>query len=448
MFRKKACNSSPLLKTLLYIFFTASPFFLIAQSQEIDTLSALEQLGGDGYREGQYPGLGKAASEIFYSKKRITFSGYAEFNNVFNGGNKRDISSGDLELYFNTLYRVSPFIGVRISKNWFWITELGVEHIEGNGESHTNFFPESYMDIIFRSWLSVRFGILPLNIGYINNNEEPLLFFSVNRPETERIILPSEWIEMGISFYGDVFNKVNYSLGFTNGILARDFQSPTWIRQGAQGQLESFNKIAINAQINYLPAPNLTMSLSSYFNLSGRDDDIELNGISNTVSAPVRVISGYARWDKSGFRIIGMGVFGNLGETRELYLLTEKEQGTAQVLGQEAFGFYIEPSFDIFSLFSSISTKVISGKIFTLNHPELPFFVRYERLDTHSKIDASLANFDLIRTNLGVWTYGFNFRPNQKIALKFDVQNRNKLTPVVGIPNQEWLFELGLGIEF
>ncbi len=435
----------------LFLLIVISPVALLAQNQSYqakDTLTALEQLGGDGYREGQYPGLGKAASEIFYSKKRVTISGYAEFNNVFNDGKIRDVSSGDLELYFNQLYRVSPFIGVRITKNWFWITELGIEHIEGNGESHTTFFPESYMDIIFKSWLSFRVGIQPLNIGYINNNEEPLLFLSVNRPETERIILPSEWIETGVSFYGDALNKFNYSLGLTNGILAREFQSATWIRQGAQGQLESFNKIAVNAQINYLPTNNLTISLSSYYNLSGRDDIIEINGNSTTVSAPVNIVSGYSRWDYKGFSIIGMGIYGWLDQTKELYLLTKKEQGIAHVMGKETFGYYIEPSFDIFSLFETKSKEQKSGDIFTLDHPQFPIFVRYERLDTHRKVNEQLATLEYIRTNLSVWMVGFNFKPNHNVVIKFDVQFKNKLTPVEDIPNSEVLYELGLGIEF
>ena len=59
----------------------------------------------------------------------------------------------------------------------------------------------------------------PLNIGYINNNEEPLLFLSVNRPETERLIIPSEWIETGITAYGEFFDKLNYFVSVTNGVL-------------------------------------------------------------------------------------------------------------------------------------------------------------------------------------------------------------------------------------
>ena len=264
---------------------------------QLDTISAIDQLGGDGYREGQYPGLGRAASEIFYSDKPVTFSGYAELANVFNGGEPRDTSSEDLELFFNQLYRFTPFVGVRINKSIFLTAEFGIEYLEGNGESELHFFPELYMDFIVKKWMSFRAGLQPLNIGYINNNEEPLLFQSVNRPETERLILPTEWIEAGVTAYGDLYNKFNYALGFTNGVLAKDFKSASWIRGGADGQMESFNKIAINAQVNYLPVNNVTLSASTYYNESGRDEKISTENGEKKVKAPVFVVSGYARWD-------------------------------------------------------------------------------------------------------------------------------------------------------
>jgi hypothetical protein len=416
---------------------------------QLDTLSAQEQLGGDGYREGQYPGLGRAASEIFYSDKRITFSGYAELANVFNGGQPRDLSSGDLELYYNQLYRVTPYIGVRISKSIFLTTELGFEYLEGNGESETHFFPEIYMDFIVKKWMSFRVGLQPLNIGYINNNEEPLLFLSVNRPETERLILPTEWIEAGLTVYGDLFNKINYALGFTNGILAQDFKSASWIRGGAEGQLESFNKLAINAQVNYLPVNNVTLSASSYYNESGRDETIVVDGETKKVSAPVFVLSGYARWDYKSFSLIGMGTYGTLGETPEVYKLTEETQGFGQVIGEQAYGFYVEPSVDILKVFGLSSSKETkSGNIFTISNPQLPFFIRYERLDTHSSVAPELEDLDYVRNNLNIWMVGFNYKPNHYIALKFDVRFRDNLDPQDEVPDSETLYELGIGIEF
>lgn len=416
---------------------------------QIDTLSTVDQLGGDGYRQGQYPGLGRAASEIFYSENRIAFSGYAEFANVFNGGDPRDTSSEDLELYFNQLYRITPFIGVRLTDKLFITTELGFEHLEGNSESETHFYPEVYMDVIYRRWMSFRVGLQPLNIGYINNNEEPLLFQSVNRPETERLILPTEWIEAGITIYGDLFNKFNYALGFTNGILGRDFKDASWIRGGADGQLESFNSLAVHAQLNYLPRPNLTLSLSGYYNESGRNDKVNTEREEKKVSAPVFVLSGYARWDYRAFSLIGMGAFGTLGDTEELFLLTAAEQGVGQVLGKDVYGFYIEPSFDLLPLLFPGSEKTHkSGNIFTISDPELPVFVRYERLDTHNEISSQFDPDSFVRNNLSIWMVGVNYKPNHNFVVKFDVRFRDNLDPLQGVPASETLYELGVGIEF
>ncbi len=441
-------NSVSLLRTY-FCFYSLVLFSCFASYAQTDTLSTVDQLGGDGYRKGQYPGLGRAASEIFYSDDRIAFSGYAEFANVFNGGDLRDVSSEDLELYFNQLYRITPFIGIRLTDRLFITTELGFEHLEGNSESETHFYPEVYMDIIYKRWMSFRMGLQPLNIGYINNNEEPLLFQSVNRPETERLILPSEWIEAGITIYGDLFNTFNYALGFTNGILGRNFTDASWIRSGADGQLESFDKIALNAQLNYLPRENLTVSLSGYYNQSGRNQTVIVEGEERKVSAPVFMLSGYARWDYKGFSLLGMGAYGTLGETDELFLLTESEQGVGQVLGKEVYGFYIEPSMDLLRLVAPSLKKVHkSGSIFTVSSPELPVFVRYERLDTHHRVSPQFEADSFVRNNLNIWMVGFNYKPNHNFVVKFDVRFRDNLDPLEGVPESETLYELGVGIEF
>ena len=64
-----------------------------------------EEEGSEGFDpyEGQAQGLGRAVSNIFFSDKRFTFSGYAEvaINTGFN--QPRDRTSGDLELFYDTL---------------------------------------------------------------------------------------------------------------------------------------------------------------------------------------------------------------------------------------------------------------------------------------------------------------------------------------------------------
>ena len=118
-------------RTVLLVIIAITLMYANQAWAQLDTLSAQEQLGGDGYREGQYPGLGRAASEIFYSDKRVAFSGYAELANVFNGGQPRDLSSGDLELYFNQLYRITPFLGVRITESIFLTPKLYMNWVLG-----------------------------------------------------------------------------------------------------------------------------------------------------------------------------------------------------------------------------------------------------------------------------------------------------------------------------
>lgn len=167
------------------------------------------------------------------------------------------------------------------------------------------------------------------------------------------------------------------------------------------------------------------------------------------MSAPVFVFSGYARWDYRAFSLIGMGTYGSLGETPEVYRLTQESQGEGQVLGEEAYGFYIEPSLDLLKVFGKAhSNEVKSGNMFTLSNPELPVFVRYERLDTHSSVAPELQDLDYVRSNLNIWMVGINYKPNHFFALKFDVRFRDNLDPQPDVPESETLYELGIGIEF
>ena len=289
----------------------------------------------------------------------------------------------------------------------------------------------------------------PLYTGYINNNEEPLLYFSVNRPEVERLIIPSEWIEAGIASYGEFSNKFNYALMLTNGVRAEEFRSPTWIRGGSEGQLKNFNRLAFSAQLNYLPISNITLCLTGYYNQSGRGRTIDIDGTPYAVEAPLSLFSGYIRWDHENFTMIGLGSYGLLEETYEIYHLTELEQGIGQVIGKEVYGFYMELGYDILPMFSNSKSKnARPGHFFTINNPTLPLFLRLERLDTHADIDQRLKDFSYFRNNLLIWILGCNYQPNHNLVVKFDVRFRDNLSASPDQPAEETLYEFGIGIEF
>lgn len=187
---------------------------LRAQEDTLQTNEgAVEQL-----KYKQQPGLALAASKIFFSDKRYSISGFVEFNVVpYQPGVNRDV--GDIELYYSGLYRYATFFGYRFSDKLIWNSELQVELVhDRDQEVHTEIVIEAFFDYRFRNYLNARVGFYPLTIGYVNNNDEPIMFYSVNRSEVERFIVPTTWIEFGTMFYGSITDDLSYAFGFSQGL--------------------------------------------------------------------------------------------------------------------------------------------------------------------------------------------------------------------------------------
>ncbi|WPC10622.1 hypothetical protein LEQ04_07715 [Riemerella anatipestifer] len=140
----------------------------------------------------------------FFSDKRYSISGFGEFNYVPIQDNV-NTNVGDLELYYSGLYRFATFFGYRITDKLIWNSEFQIEFLHHKAEeTHHEIVIEAFLDYLFKDYLKARMGFYPLTIGYVNNNDEPIMFYSVNRSEVERLITPSTWIEFGAMFYGNI----------------------------------------------------------------------------------------------------------------------------------------------------------------------------------------------------------------------------------------------------
>lgn len=423
-----------------------------AQGPALDTppSNGEEDEGAEGFdpNEGQAPGLGRAASDIFFADQVFTFSGYAEVAINTGFDQLRDTSSGDLELFYDTLIRAAPFLGFRLMPRWYWISELGLEFFQGAGETEVDFFPESYFDILIRPEVAMRLGVQPLFIGYINNNEEPVLYQSVNRPEVERLIIPSEWIEVGATVYGKV-GDFRYALMVTHGPDLAEAQSPTWIRNGAEARFKDYS-IALNAQVAFEGIPFTELVVSGYWSYAGGGERIDRGGESERFWTNMGLVSAHARVDYRGFTFIGLGTVGFIEDTEGLFLLTEEEQGEGQVIGRRAYGTYIEFAYDIAHTWAHKLRRVVERPTspFRIGEIAIPIFIRYERLNTHASVAASLADQPFLSSDLHVIVVGANFRPNHVVAIKIDGRFRNNLAAPPGQPDWERLLEFGIGLEF
>lgn len=433
---------------IIYILIFVWAFNLTAQGQNdsiqtSDTLRTIEKL-----KYKQQPGLALAASKIFFSDKRYSISGFGEFNYVPVQSNV-NTDVGDLELYYSGLYRYATFFGYRITDKLIWNSEFQIEFLHyKTAESHHEIVIEAFFDYLFRDYLKARIGFYPLTIGYVNNNDEPVMFYSVNRSEVERLITPSTWIEFGAMFYGNISNSWSYALGFSQGLNSRNYLSGTWIRQGREIRFDVPKSISINPQINFTGIENLTLSASCYIGNSGQGETVAINNEDVKINANVSLATTYAKYDWKNFRFVTVGTYGRLGDTEKIFELTKDENGSqGQVLGKEVYGYLFELGCDILPyLRSKETTAPRQTLLYNTEEMKLSLFARYERLDTHQSVHDDLQSLPRIENNMHIWTIGVNFNSKENIVFKANYQYRiNKFS---ADPKPINIFETGIGFIF
>lgn len=410
-----------------------------------DTIKIVEQS-----KTQQQPGLALAASKIFFSDKRWSVSGFGEYNYV---PIQRNVNTnvGDLELYYSGLYRQSVFFGYKITDKLIWNSELQVEFLHyQNEKGHYEIIPETFLDYQFRDYLKFRIGFYPQNIGYVNNNDEPIMYYSVNRSEVERLIIPTSWNEMGIMFYGNISQNWNYALGLSQGLNSKNFISGSWIRQGREIQFDMPESISINPQINYLGIKNLALSISGYYGKLGHGNTVEINNIQTKINGKISLTSAYAKYDWNNFRFITLGTYGRLSDTEKIYELTKDDNGNnGQVLGKEVYGYLFEVGCDILPYLKKNKKEKPHRKNFLYdNHDmKLSLFARYERLNTHQGVHFALVHLPRTENDMDILTLGVNFNTKENIVLKANYQYRRNKSVFEPLPVSN-IVETGIGFIF
>lgn len=363
----------------------------------------------------QHPGLAYAASKIYFSDQRYSISGFGEINGVL-PSSEQNRSGGDLELYYSNLYRISVFLGYKLKPNLIFNFEfLGELLQDGTREFGNDIVIEAMLDYLIKPEINLRFGFYPLTLGYINNNDEPVMFRSVNRPEVERLIIPSSWISLGVMAFGSVPRTQNFSWagGVVAGLDAGDFQPGSWIRQGRHLGGIPRDPSAVG-QLLYQPSEDFQVGVSGYAGNSGVDS------INGRLRAPTQLGAVHARYRQGPFTVLGVGTAGALGNTQGIF------EVTGRLIGAGTYGWYVEPSYTVYRSF--------------------PLFVRLERLNTHSRIDPALLAFREGEKDLRILTMGANFAPRRNWILKANYQVRKNYSPYGGVePN---ILEVGFGFIF
>lgn len=167
-------------------------------------------------------GLGAAASKVYRTESGVSFGGYGEFTYEDARGEK---AVANLE-------RAVLYTGYKFSPRTIFNSELEVEDAttEGGGNVSIEF---ATLDFMLRPEANVRAGLVLVPMGLLNEQHEPTAYFGVQRPLTERFVIPSTWSDLGAGVFGDRGN-VSYRAFVMTGLNSGGFDDEEGVREGRQ----------------------------------------------------------------------------------------------------------------------------------------------------------------------------------------------------------------------
>ena len=121
-------------------------------------------------------------------------SGYMDFHFT-----KQQAADGQLDFH-----RFVLLITHQFSDRIRFVSEVELEHafVEGLERSGEVELEQAYVDFLLSRRFNVRAGMLLAPIGILNERHEPPVYYGVERPLLETVIIPTTWFEAGAGIHG------------------------------------------------------------------------------------------------------------------------------------------------------------------------------------------------------------------------------------------------------
>jgi hypothetical protein len=302
------------------LFLVAGP--AIAQESPQELSRRIDQLARqvEDLRIGEVDaaGHGYGASKIYQASQGVSVGGYGEM--LFTG------KSGDDDRI--DFYRAATHIGYRFDENWAFNSEIEIEH---SNEVTLEF---AYLDWLNSDSLNFRVGHLLVPSGWINEMHEPTTFWSSDRPELERELLPSTWHGNGFGAWGNLGEDFSYRVylmeGFNASSDGTDYDAVgeglrDWRQKGSYALA---NNSALAARLDWEGVDGLVLGASLFSGDSGQDTSVV-----NYEDLPTTLTDVHFQYDQGAFRVRGLWADGDIG----------RDSGIDEELG----GWYVEAGYDL-----------------------------------------------------------------------------------------------------
>jgi hypothetical protein len=339
-------------------------------------------------------GLGPAASKIYRSQQGLSVGGYGEllYQN-FDSARDDGAASGRSDQF--DLLRGVLYFGYKWNDRWLLNTEIEYEH--AGSEVAVEF---AYVDYLWRPQANLRAGLLLLPVGFINELHEPTVFLGANRPDVERLILPTTWRENGFGLFGDL-GPFTYRTYVVNGFRAAGFTAGG-LRGGRQsGHQARAEDLAWVGRLDFTGVPGLLVGGSAYVGDSGQD----LAAGGRQVDVGTTIFEGHVEWRWRGLEVRALGVQAGLDDVAGLNAALGLTG--AQSVGEKLAGHYVQAGYD-----------VLAGRG---GEQALIPYARWERYDTQEEVPAGFrAN---PANDVESLTLGVAYKPFDQVVFKADHQN-------------------------
>ncbi len=264
------------------------------------------------------------------------------------------------------------------------------------------------LDFLIRPWFNVRVGSLLMPMGVINQHHEPPLFYSVERPEFYRVIIPTSWQEGGVGIYGDLPAGFDYQVYGVSMLDASGFTGSTGFR-GGRGHVgeQSARDFGVAGRLQYKGTPGLRIGTSLLMGNTGQGDATISGGLLSIIEAD-------AKYSFQGIDLDGAFAFTNLSDAGNVNTARLAATPTfTNFVASQMLGWYLEGAYHLFH------------HLLPNTRHDLVVFGRFEDFNTQHKMPAGFAASAVNDRN--TVTAGISYLPIPQVAIKADYMfNWNK----------------------
>ena len=344
-------------------------------------------------------------------ERTTAISGYMDFH-----FNKNEFEDGRLDFH-----RFVLLVTHRFSDRIRFVSELELEHalVEGLEEAGELELEQAYVDFLLSRRFNVRAGMMLVPVGIINERHEPPVYYGVERPFVDTVIVPTTWFEVGAGVHGEVGRGWRYRAFIMSPLNAREFSrrgGPS--RRPAKGSDTNIGRPALTGRVEYVGQPGLTIGASFWTGRSGFE-------FRPRFEVPVTLGEADVRYSRDRLELRGQFAQVSIKNAGQLNDAMGRAVGVDPNVANALRGFYAEAGY-----------RVISGAAFG----DVGLFARHENFDTQFRMPNGylpLREFD--RDAL---VFGVTYWPDPDIALKADYSAVRSQNSTIRAPNS---FNIGLG---